>query len=202
MADLKKVRKRLIVVSGVLAATCVLAGLYVVVPVGPTNPDLYKDLEQTRTEYEVKEQQVKPLRGLPQKLVASHNDIERFYQTRFPARQTAISEEIGRLAIQNKVTLSDVRYEDFDTEIPDLRAVLLEAQLSGEYERVARFINSVERDKTFFLVDGLSLDDQKAGTVRLQLNLETYLRPGSAGDNLLAPKTKSSNTKKESHSGD
>jgi hypothetical protein len=35
----------------------------------------------------------------------------------------------------------------------------------------------VERNETFFLVDGLILEDQKAGNVRLSLKLESYLRP-------------------------
>jgi type IV pilus assembly protein PilO len=40
-----------------------------------------------------------------------------------------------------------------------------------------KFINALERDKMFFLIDGVNLAEQQ-GNVRLQLKLETYLRNG------------------------
>jgi hypothetical protein len=42
-----------------------------------------------------------------------------------------------------------------------------------------KFINGLERDKMFFLIDGINLAEQQ-GNVRLQLKLETYLRGGTA----------------------
>jgi type IV pilus assembly protein PilO len=119
------------------------------------------------------------LRGLPEKLVTTHEEINDFYRKRLPARQSVVSEEIGKLASENHVTLSDVRYDNLETDIPDLRELTVDAQLSGEYANVARFINAVERNKVFFLVGGLTLDEQKAGNVRLQLKLESYLQPSN-----------------------
>ena len=37
---------------------------------------------------------------------------------------------------------------------------------------------ALERDKMFFLIDGVNLAEQQ-GVVRLQLKLETYLRGGA-----------------------
>jgi Tfp pilus assembly protein PilO len=181
MADLRKIRTRFTVIAGLLAAVALLAGFYLLFPMGRSNAELYKELDQTRLELKQKEAQVKPLRGLPEKLVATHAAIGKFYVDRLPAKQSVVSEEIGKLASKTGVTLSDVRYENLETDIPDLRAVSVDAQLSGEYAKVARFINAVERNKTFFLVDGLTLDEQKAGNVRLSLKLETFVRPAAAG---------------------
>jgi type IV pilus assembly protein PilO len=181
MADLSKLRTRFKVMAGILAAVALLAAFYLLAPVGQSNAELYKELDQTRNDFKSKEAQVKPLRGLPQKLVATHEQIGKFYVDRLPAKQSVVSEEIGKLAIKSGVTLSDVRYENLETDIPELRAVIVDAQLSGEYAKVARFINAVERNKTFFLVDGLTLDEQKSGNVRLKLNLETFLRPATPG---------------------
>jgi Tfp pilus assembly protein PilO len=177
MADLSKIRKRFTVLAGVLGGVAAIAALYLVLPLGQTSAELYKDLGDTRDEFKRKEVQVRPLRGLPDKLVTTHGDINNFYRQRLPARQSVVSEEIGKIASASHVTLSDVHYDNVETDIPNLREVIVDAQLSGDYDKVARFINAVERNKTFFLVDGLTLDEQKAGAVRLQLRLETYLRP-------------------------
>jgi len=179
MADLSRVRMRFKVLAGVLGGISLLAVLYLVLPIGQTNAELYKDLGDTRDEFKRKEVQVRPLRGLPEKLVTTHGAIIDFYRDRLPARQSVVSEEIGRLASANHVTLSDVHYDNLETDIPDLRELTVDAQLSGEYVNVARFINAVERNKVFFLVDGLTLEERKAGNVRLQLRLESYLRPSN-----------------------
>ncbi|MFL6464778.1 MAG: hypothetical protein ACJ73N_10265 [Bryobacteraceae bacterium] len=179
MADLSRVRKRFTVVAGVLGGIAAIAALYLVLPLGQTSAELYKDLGDTRDEFKRKEVQVRPLRGLPDKLVTTHGDINDFYRDRLPARQSVVSEEIGKIASANHVTLSDVHYDNVETDIPDLREVIVDAQLSGDYANVAKFINAVERNKTFFMVDGLTLDEQKAGAVRLQLKMETYLRPSN-----------------------
>jgi hypothetical protein len=42
-----------------------------------------------------------------------------------------------------------------------------------------RFINALERDKTFFIVNSVVLGDAQGGSVKLQLKLETYLRNGA-----------------------
>jgi Tfp pilus assembly protein PilO len=184
MADLRNTRKRFAALSVVLAVIIVLACLYLATPIGASNAELNDQLKQTNKELEIKEQRVTPLRGLPEKLAKTNEDITTFYRTRLPAQQSAVSEELGKLASAENITLSDVKYENFDTDISSLRAVVVEAQLSGEYSHLAKFINSVERDKMFLIVDGLSLEDQKsdqkgANTVRLTLRFGTCLRPAN-----------------------
>jgi predicted alpha-1,6-mannanase (GH76 family) len=48
--------------------------------------------------------------------------------------------------------------------------------LSGDYRPLVQFINTVERDKMFFVIDGVTLTGQQTGTVNLRLRLTTYLR--------------------------
>lgn len=180
MADLKRTRKQFVVLASVLAVITVAAVIYLLFPVGATNAELNDELKQTNKELEMKEAQVKPLRGLPEKLVQTNQDIVKFYRDRLPARQSDISEELGKLASAQGVTLSDVKYENYDTDFPDLKEVVVQAQLSGEYSKLARFINAAERDKTFLIVNEVTLDEQKGGSVRLQMRFETYLRPAFA----------------------
>jgi hypothetical protein len=57
-----------------------------------------------------------------------------------------------------------------------LTEVRMDASLSGDYRPLVLFINSLERDRMFFLIDGVTLTGQQSGTVGLRLRLTTYLR--------------------------
>ncbi len=52
----------------------------------------------------------------------------------------------------------------------------MDARLSGDYRPLVEFLNALERDKSFFLIDGVGLTGQQSGTVNLRLRLTTYLR--------------------------
>ena len=72
-----------------------------------------------------------------------------------------------------------MKYDEKDAAIEGLRKLNIEITLSGAYLQEVKFINALERDKMFFLIDGVNLAEQQ-GNVRLQLKLETYLRGGTA----------------------
>ena len=52
----------------------------------------------------------------------------------------------------------------------------MDASLSGDYRPLVLFVNALERDKTFFLITGVTLTGQQSGTVGLRVRLTTYLR--------------------------
>ena len=52
----------------------------------------------------------------------------------------------------------------------------MDASLSGDYRPLVEFINGLERNKIFFLINGVTLTGQQSGTVSLRLRLTTYLR--------------------------
>ena len=56
----------------------------------------------------------------------------------------------------------------------------IDARLSGDYRSLVRFINSLERDKMFFVITGLTLTGQQTGMVNLRLRLTTYVRGNAA----------------------
>ena len=58
----------------------------------------------------------------------------------------------------------------------------MHADLRGQYVNLVRFMNAVERDKLFFIIDSVGLTGQRgqaAGEVRLDMKLDTYLRTQS-----------------------
>jgi hypothetical protein len=66
----------------------------------------------------------------------------------------------------------------------DIIDLEMHAGLDGQYVNVVKFMNAVERDKMFFIIDSVGLTgsrDQRAGVgeVRLDMKLDTYLRSPS-----------------------
>lgn len=168
----------------VLAAIATIAGLYLLFPFGS---DRSAELLQAQQEAKQLEQQVRPLRSLPELLVRSQADIGSFYKLRLPARESSVQAELGRLAAKHRVALTGAAYESFTIPgVPDVQVLQVKAGISGEYGAVAEFINAVERSQLFFLIDGLDIaatsTDKADGRVQLQLTVETYLRPRTAQD--------------------
>jgi type IV pilus assembly protein PilO len=119
-----------------------------------------------------------PLRDLPQKISNSSHDANHFYDARIPSNYSSITAELGALAQKENVRLLGVQYLQAPA-IRDLLEVRMAASLSGDYTPMMRFINGLERDKMFFVIDGVTFTGQQGGNVGLRLQLTTYLHgPG------------------------
>ncbi|MBB5344432.1 hypothetical protein [Tunturibacter empetritectus] len=120
-----------------------------------------------------------PLEGLDEKLAQATKDSDKFYKQRLPFAVSGVVGELGSLAKKQGVKLTRVQYAYapvMDGTAGALTEARLDASLSGEYRPLVVFINSLERDKMFFLISGLTLTGQQSGTVGLRLRLTTYLR--------------------------
>jgi hypothetical protein len=63
----------------------------------------------------------------------------------------------------------------------------MDASVSGDYRPIVEFINSLERDKMFFLVNRINLSGQQTGMVNLRIRLTTYLRAPNAKEAAAQP---------------
>jgi len=63
-----------------------------------------------------------------------------------------------------------------------LTAISIDASVSGDYRPIVQFINALERDKIFFVINGINLTGQQTGQVNLRIRLTTYLRPGNTDE--------------------
>ena len=139
------------------------------------------EFERVRTDYNQRLHTAVPLRNIDQKLGEARTQIDDFYKQRMPGRDSAIAEELGRLAKNAGVSFSNVRYaKPEETPLPGVSRLEMTLSLSGDYLKVVKFINQLERDQMFFAVNSVNLAEQQAGTVRLELKLETYLRQPQA----------------------
>jgi type IV pilus assembly protein PilO len=122
-----------------------------------------------------------PLRGVDAKVAKSTADADRFYRDRLPAVQSQVVAELGELTKKNNVRMARVTYARAQVlagTANELTEEKMDASLSGDYRPLVQFINALERDKTFFVIDGVTLTGQQSGLVNLRLGLTTYLRGG------------------------
>jgi type IV pilus assembly protein PilO len=80
------------------------------------------------------------------------------------------------VASASGVRVSGFKYSVKDAPIEGLERIEIAANLSGDYLQLVRFINALERNKLFFLIDGVELGSEQNGIVGLQLRIETYMR--------------------------
>lgn len=141
--------------------------------------DRPEQLQVKQVELRTAQLQAKPLRNLPQRIADSTKGAEHFYDARVPGADSAILAELGALEQKSNVHLSRVQTA-FAPALRDVTEVRMDASVSGDYASVMRFINSVERDKMFFVINGLTLTGQQGGLVNLRLKVTTYLRGSDA----------------------
>ena len=132
-------------------------------------------IAQKQVELRTAQLQSKPLQNLPKRVSDSSKGANTFYGTRVPEADSAILAELGSLEQKANVHLSRVTTA-FAPALRDVTEVRMDASVSGDYSSVMRFINSIERDKMFFVIDGLTLTGQQGGLVNLRLKMTTYLR--------------------------
>jgi hypothetical protein len=175
MASILEVRKTLVPVAVALVIIDLACGGYLLSPLGRSRQARQRDLDVLTAQLAAKRQEVLPARGIDGKLKQASTDIGDFYKERFPLQYSAVTEELGKLAAANGVQIAAVKYDDKEAPVEGLRKLNMELALSGSYLQEVKFINALERDKLFFVVDGVTLGEQQ-GNVRLQLKVETYLR--------------------------
>jgi hypothetical protein len=120
-----------------------------------------------------------PLQGLDEKLAVATKDADKFYKQRLPYSISEVVAELG--ALEKKQGVKQIRatygYAPVMTGTAgQLTEDKVDATLSGDYRPLVLFINSLERDKMFFLINGVTLTGQQSGTIGLRLRLTTYLR--------------------------
>jgi hypothetical protein len=135
--------------------------------------------------------QTAPLRGLDKRVSASRVQMQDFYARRIPANYSSIATRIGELEVQSGVRLSRVQYSQGLPGV-DLTEISMDAGISGDYRQIMHFVNSLERDQTFFVIRAMSLAGQQGGLVNLRLRVSSWMRPADAAASGL-PTTSGSN---------
>ena len=130
--------------------------------------------------------QTAPLRGLEKRVEESRSQMLTFYSKRIPPNYSSIAGRIGDLQVKSGVRLSRVQYSQGPAG-SDLTEISMDAGISGSYPEIMRFVNSLERDQTFFVIRAMALTGQQGGMVNVRLKVSTWLRPADAAASGLPP---------------
>ena len=163
----------------VLAAVDLLAAALYFSPVVGSAESRRMEMNQLQAELTAKTRQVAPLKDLPEKINTAKGQISDFYRNRFASQNSQIYTELGKVAAANSVKIDQVRYKPADTTSNGLLPIEMEADLSGSYASLAHFINAIERDEMFFVINSVTLGGEPQGAVKLSVKLEAYLKVGT-----------------------
>jgi hypothetical protein len=136
-------------------------------------------LASKQVEVKAMEMQTAPLRGLDKRTAHSRELIGYFYENRIPANYSSFATRIGDLEVKSGVRLTRIGYSQGKPG-PDLTEIFLDANLIGEYPQIMHFVNSLERDKIFFVVKQMNLTGQQGGLVNLRLQVSTWMSNSAA----------------------
>jgi type IV pilus assembly protein PilO len=179
MPNLNSTKNKLMSAVAGMVVIDVMAIVVLFSPLAGSQHARRAQLDAQWRELQLKTRQVEPLRGMDKKIAAAREQIQDFYQDRLPTEDSQISEALGKVAADSGVQMSGVKYELKDELPVGLRPVLMEANFTGGYSQLVRFVNAMERNKLFFIVDGVDLGSSQQGAVQLRLGFETYLRTSS-----------------------
>ncbi len=179
MPDLRQTRRKLKLTLAILGAVSVAAAVLYFSPIVGSAESRRMELNRLQADLTIKSRRAAPLKDLPHKVDVATQQITDFYKVRFPSQNSQILEEVGKLATATGVKIEQGKYKPGDEITVGLQPIEMEYDLSGNYTSLARFINAMERDQMFFIINSISLNGEPQGAVKLSVKLETYLKVGT-----------------------
>lgn len=173
MGNLAPIRQRFTVAAAVLGAIALTLLVYLVWP-RTGQPDKAQ-LTQTRDNLT---REVARISDPAQ----TREDLKRLYTRDVPDRFSSISEELEKLFKESGVTQQAISYtpeSDQKNSLPGVQQIKVDTTVTGDYLKVAHFINGMERSQLLFIIDKISLSSQESGRVSLQITFDTFLKQGS-----------------------
>jgi type IV pilus assembly protein PilO len=180
LRDLASVLNLHIAGAVLLALICIYLGVQLYLTSGKTGIQGEESIVIGQSRVAAAEIAARPLRGVDTKLQASEDESEKFYKERLPFAYSDVLTELGAVAKKTNVRLSRASYVQTvpSDGVTELR---IDASVTGEYVPLAHFINELERNKSFFLIESISLSGAQNGLVNVQMRIGTWIREPMPG---------------------
>jgi Tfp pilus assembly protein PilO len=183
MDNLAKTQQKFTWILGILGVVDLLLIVYLLLP-GSSPSAMAAQEKSLQEQANSLEREVTPLRGIDKKLAVTRVDVKKFYEQNVPSQYSQISQHLEKLMQEAGVTASQgIHYGEVKSterndknDLPDVQRIAIDTTVTGEYAKVARFINAMEQDKFLFIIDEISLGSHEGGVVSLQIKCETFLR--------------------------
>ncbi len=176
MASLRTARRNIYAIGAILIVIDIAAVFLLLSPAGANSLQKQDEFNTLRQQVQVKAKTVVPPDQAQKRVDEARQQIEQFTKARIPGKISDLSLDLGKLASQSGVRLGSVQYSPLESDIPGLTRYRLTASISGDYLQTVKFINALERAQQFYVINSVNLGEQQAGSLRLGLVLETYVK--------------------------
>jgi Tfp pilus assembly protein PilO len=181
MNSLARVKRQFALVLAGLGAVDLILLVYLLWPgTSPSAKQAREDnLQQQQTALS---REVAPLKDIDQKLTATRGDVKKFYEQKVPTEFSQISQHLEKLVQETGVSTQGVHYSQEKTEqgkndLPDVQRIGIDTTVTGDYGKIAKFINALEQDKFVFIINQITLSSSEgSNVVSLQIKFETFLK--------------------------
>ena len=180
--DFKRTKIILLVVLGVLLAADAAMTIFSV-RVASTNMTPQRQLATQTALIRLLRADVKRARDIKEAVPKTKADCALFEDSLPPSGTgySVISTEIQDLSKNSGLQVASVSFHPKDFTSHGITEVSLDASVSGDYKSVVRFLNGLQHSKNHYVVDDLSLANERVGLgsqtdVRVNLHLRSYFR--------------------------
>ena len=173
-------------VLGVLIAANLVAGYFVIRPIGGSPQELREQAAAMRNQIQQQQTALGRTSSLSSKIESGRNEGDQFMSKYFLPRRTAYSTimaDLDGLASQTKVTPKEGAYAIEPIEGSDtLEMMQLSVNYEATYPDLIRFVNLIDKSDRLLVVESLNATPQQGGAkLNIMLKLDTFVREdGSA----------------------
>jgi len=89
---------------------------------------------------------------------------------------SSVDADLEALAKDSGLQITSAHFRQKAVDKRGVEEVTITITMQGAYPSLVSFINALERSKSFYLLDSLSLDSSTEGLLKLNLELRTYFR--------------------------
>jgi hypothetical protein len=169
-----------------LAVVNVLVFALALKPVGARAREQRDTLQRLQEDQQARGAALARLREIISLLDAARTDDAAFYQEKFLPRNEGFSiimEELDKVAKANNVNKGSVAYSLGEVPgRPEINQVEITTTVDGEYAHIVQFVNALERNRLFLLIDSIGVGagggttPGQPRTVKLSLRLAAFFR--------------------------
>ena len=171
---------------GVLIATNLVAGYFVIRPIGGSPADLRQQEQEMRTQIHQQQGILDCTKTLAGKIEIGRGEGDKFMSKYFLPRRTAYStimSDLNDLASQSKVTAKESSNSIDEVEGSDtLQRMQVTANFEATFDNLIHFVNLLDKSALLMIIESLNATPQQDGKrLNVMLKLDTFIREdGSA----------------------
>src|SRR6266404_2834776 len=171
---------------GMLIAANLVAGYFVIRPIGGSPADLRQQEQEMRTQIHQQQGILDRTKTLAGKIEIGRGEGDKFMSKYFLPRRTAYStimSDLNDLANQSKVTAKESSNSIDEVEGSDtLERMQVTANFEGTFENLIHFVNLLDKSNRLMIIESLNATPQQDGKrLNVMLKLDTFVREdGSA----------------------